>query len=227
MKTHKTLLLLAAVGAAAAFSPVAAAPARSMDELMSYDGLVKTSVKGVDLAYVRPGSSLAGYTQVILDPVSVSFHKDWDPKKPGSPFNISATDRERIAAGVARIVQDQFTKTLTAKGGYPIVAASGPGVLRVKVDIINLYVTAPDVMTAGRTRTYTRSAGQMTLVAQLADSESGEIIARLIDRREATNGGVMTRSSSVSNANQAQIIATRWARMLRSALDEADSSAKP
>ena len=181
------------------------------------------AVKGVDLAYVRPGSSLAGYTQVILDPVSVSFHKDWDPKKPGSPFNISAADRERIAAGVARIVQDQFTKALTAKGGYPIVAAPGPGVLRVKADIINLYVTAPDVKAAGRTRTYTRSAGQMTLVAQLVDSESGEVIARLIDRREATNGGVMTRSSSVSNANEAQIIATRWARTLRSALDSAEA----
>jgi hypothetical protein len=223
MKKRRAGLLLAVFGSALAFTPAVAASTAAMDELMSYDGLVKTSVKGVDLAYVRPGSSLAGYTQVILDPVSVSFHKDWDPKKPGSPFNISAADRERIAAGVARIVQDQFTKALTAKGGYPIVAAPGPGVLRVKADIINLYVTAPDVKTAGRTRTYTRSAGQMTLVAQLVDSESGEVIARLIDRREATNGGVMTRSSSVSNANEAQIIATRWARTLRSALDSAEA----
>ena len=32
---------------------------------------------------------------------------------------------------------------------------NAPDVLLVKAEIINLYVTAPDVMTPGRTRTYT------------------------------------------------------------------------
>ncbi len=221
MKTLR-MAALGLVSALALSSAALAAPAKSMDELMSYDGLAKTSVKGVDLAYVRPGASLAGYTQVILEPVGVSFHKDWDPKRPGSHFNLSASERDQIASDVARLVHEQFVKGLTAKDGYPIVTAPGPNVLKVKLDIINLYVAAPDVKTAGRTRTYTRSAGHMTLVAQLYDSESGEILARAIDQREAGNSS-WSRATSVSNANEAQIIATRWARTLRSVLDKADA----
>ena len=37
---------------------------------MSYDGLQKIKVKGIDLAYSRPGASLAGYNKLIIDPVT-------------------------------------------------------------------------------------------------------------------------------------------------------------
>jgi hypothetical protein len=73
----------------------------------------------------------------------------------------------------------------------------------------------------GRSRTYVVSAGAMTLVAELADSKSGDVLARLVDRREARSTGRVSLSDSVSNQGEARSIAASWALILRKALDKA------
>jgi hypothetical protein len=204
-----------------------AADNKTVDELMSHDGLEKTKLKGVDLIYVKPGASLAAYKQIKLEPVDVAFSKSWDPTRTGSRFKLDAEEREKIRSSVAKIVYDEFTKTLQAKDGYKIVTEASADVLRVKASIINLYVNAPDTMTAGRSRTYTVSAGEMTLVLELFDSETGAVLARVVDRQEARNGaGSFNISNSVMNAGEAEIIAEGWAKILRKGLDKAHGIGK-
>ena len=201
---------------------VTAAPKQDLDQLMGYDGLVRIKVKDVDLAYARPGATLAGYKFIKLDPVEVRFRKDWDPYRTGSRIKLSSQERESIRTGVAKIVFDEFVTELHSRGGYKVVADADVDVLRVKVNIVNLYVNAPDIVTPGRSRTYTVSAGEMTIIAELFDSESGEILARIVDRREARNSsGQMELSSSTVNAAEAASIAAGWARILRKGLDRA------
>jgi hypothetical protein len=219
----RTIVLLAAM---LVLTPAFAASSSELDEAMSVDGLQKTKVKGLDLAYARPGASLAGYSKFKLDPVEVAFHKNWDPKKTGSNIKLSAQDRENIRTGVAKVVDEEFVKELQTKGGYPLVKEAGPDVLRVRAYVINLYVNAPDTMTAGRSRTYTVSAGEMTLFAELYDSETGEVLARVVDRSEARNSGMMSLSNSVVNASEARSIASSWARILRNGLDKAHGIGK-
>jgi hypothetical protein len=67
----------------------------------------------------------------------------------------------------------------------------------------------------------------MTLIAELFDSESGEILARVVDRREARNDDALRLSSSVVKRGEAQEIAANWARILRAALDKAHGIGKP
>jgi len=203
-----------------------AATDKRLEEAMSHDGLSKISVKGIGLAYARPGATLAGYTRVKIDPVEVAFDKNWDPKRSGSNFKLDATEREDIRTGVAKIVFDEFVRELQSKNAYPVVTEAGPDVLRVRINIVNLYVNAPDTMSAGRSRTYTVSAGQMTLVAEFIDSESGQVLARVVDTREARNTGMMQLSSSVVNAGEARDIASAWARILHNALDKAHGIGK-
>jgi hypothetical protein len=50
---------------------------------MKRDGLQRVDVKGIDLAYARPGASLAAYKRVRIDPVDVEFDASWDPVAPG------------------------------------------------------------------------------------------------------------------------------------------------
>jgi len=207
-------------------TPAFAASSSELDEAMSVDGLQKVKVKGLDLAYARPGASLAGYSKFKLDPVEVAFHKDWDPKKTGSNSKLSTQERENIRSGVAKIVDEEFVKELQAKGGYPVVKEAGPDVLRIRANVVNLYVNAPDTMTAGRSRTYTVSAGEMTLFAELYDSETGEVLARIVDRSEARNSGMMSLSNSVVNASEARSVAANWARILRNGLDKAHGIGK-
>jgi hypothetical protein len=198
-----------------------------LEEAMSADGLQKAKVKGIDLAYKLPGATLAGYGKVIIDPVTVQFHKDWDPTKTGSRFKLSKEERENIRTGVAKIVREEFVEELQKKSSYQVVSEAGADVLGVRAVIVNLYVNAPDTMTAGRSRTYTVSAGQMTLIAELYDSESGQVLARVIDRREASETGMMTLSSSVVNVAEARQIASSWARILRNGLDKAHAIGTP
>ena len=199
----------------------------ALNEGLSHDGLEKTKSKNADLVYMRPGASLAAYSKVMLGPIDVAFSKNWDPKRPGSSFRITNEEREEIRSGVAKLVRDEFVKTLQAKDGYPVVETAGPEVLKLKANIINLYVNAPDVPTAGRTRTYVSSAGEMTLVLEIFDSETGQVLARVVDRQEAdSRGGKMSWSNGVTNAHEAEIIASDWARKLRKALDKAHGVGK-
>ena len=205
---------------ALALTSALAASKKEVDEMMSRDGLQKISVKGIDLAYARPGATLAAYKRVKLDAVEVEFSKSWDPVKTGSRMKLSTQEREDIRSGVARIVQEEFANELQ-KNKYQIASEAGPEVLRVKARIVNLYLNAPDSGNLGRSRTIVRSAGEMTLLAELYDSASGQLLARVADRREANSGTRMQISNNVVNEGGARTIAAAWARTLRKALDKA------
>ena len=205
---------------------VLAAPQDDNSEGSSPYGLQPVKIRGLDVAFVLPGATLAGYTKVLIEqPIEVSFHKDWNPTAPGSRRRLTTDEQLRIRSGVAKIVYDTFVQEL-GRGGYSVVTDPGPDVLGVRAQIINLYVTAPDVPTAGRTRTFTVSAGQMTLIAELSDSETGDVFAQVGDRRVARSTGNFTLSSSVSNAAEARNAASSWARILRTALDNAKGIGK-
>jgi hypothetical protein len=197
-----------------------------LEKAMSYDGLQRITVKGIDLAYARPGASLAAYNRVELEPIDVAFRKDWNPTRPGSRIKVSSEERENIRAAVAKIVYEEFVKELQNKGSYKVVDAAGPDVLRVKIKIVNLYVSAPPTATAGISRQYTVSAGEMTLFAELYDSETGEVIARVIDRTEGRRAGGLTFTNSLTNIDEAGPTASEWARILHNGLDKAHGIGK-
>ncbi len=177
------------------------------------EGLKKVNVKGIDAAYVRPGSSLGNYKRILLDPVQVSFSKDWKPDKTGSYLPLSQEDRERIRKDLADLFITTATEVLE-KGGYPVVTESAPDVLRITAELADVYINAPDTMSAGRSYSFVMSAGHMTLVAELRDSETGQIMARVFDQREARNDHYLQLSTSVSNSAEAREAVRMWANVL-------------
>jgi hypothetical protein len=52
------------------------------------------------------------------------------------------------------------------------------------------------------------------------------VLARIIDRREAQNTGMMMLSNSVVNASEARDIAAAWGRILKDRLDKAHGIGK-
>jgi Protein of unknown function (DUF3313) len=199
-----------------------AGPSTEVNEFMSYDGLQKVNLRGVQLAYERPGATLAAYKSVQLMPVEVSFYKNWDPNVPGTPWKLSSSDRAAIKQRASKLVYESFVKELKA-GGYPVVDAPGPDVLLVKIMILNLIVTAPNVMSAGMSSTYSSSPGQATILAELYDSETGQVLARVVDTQQPQGfGGMM---SSVENTAAGQQVADQWAKILRTGLDRAREQA--
>ena len=187
-----------------------------------WDGLQQRPSKSVKFLYVRPDASLEGYKRVRLEPLQVSFDKNWDPNRSRVGTNrLTSADFDRIKKTLA----DAFAKTSAqelAKGGYEVVSESGPDVLDVTPSVVDLYITAPDKPTAGRSTTYTADPGRMTLVAELRDSETGTILARAVDPQSARSSGTFQMSSSVANLGAANQIIARWAAALRNALDAAN-----
>ena len=209
------LLLLALTAAA----PLAATRPE-VEALMNRDGLQAIQVKNIDLAYARPGASLAAYQRIQLEPVPVEFSRRWDPERTGSRIKMTREERETIRAAVSRAVQEEFARELQATGKYQVVNEAGPDVLRVTPHIYNLYLNAADAGNNARTRTYMTSAGEMTLLADLHDSASNQLLMRLADRREADNVR-LERSNGMVNEVEIRVVAGGWARALRKALDQA------
>jgi hypothetical protein len=189
----------------------------------SADGLEKISIKGIDFAYARPGASLVSYKKIMLDPIEVAFRKDWKPNRSGSNLPLPAKEREAIRQGVAKIVLTEFTKELQRSTQYQLVTTAGPDVLRAKARIVDLYVNAPDTASMNVIRTYTLSTGEMTLLAELFDAETGQVVARVLDRTEGRDTGHFELTNSVVNDMESRLTASAWARILRKRLESAQT----
>ena len=68
---------------------------------------------------------------------------------------------------------------------------------------VDVFINAPDVPTAGRSRTYTMDAGSMTLVLQVNDAVTGTLLAVAFDKRR-TGSSTMQWTTSVSNRAAAE-----------------------
>jgi hypothetical protein len=216
-----TKTLLAGLALAFLTGLVPATVAIAEDEVQTtFDGLVPVEGARVAMAYVDPNADFSVFTRVaILDPF-VSFRSNWKRNQNRSRRrNLRASDVERIKTDVSALFRDVFIERLET-AGFEIVTEAGEDVLVLRPAIIDLDVTAPETRTAGRSRTYTASAGAATLYIELIDSISGDILGRAADRRASRRGGMMTWSNRVSNRAEARRMAGRWADILVEFLQE-------
>jgi uncharacterized protein DUF3313 len=191
-----------------------------------WDGLERREVKGLGAVYVRPNVQFPPYKTVMLDPVEVAFSKDWDPNDTREVSrHLDASDLQKIKDGLAGMFRESFSEQL-GKGGYSLTETPSDETMRVTAGIIDLYINAPDTMTAGRSRTYTTETGHMTLVMEIRDAPSGQLLARVVDKRLAESpGGYMQWTNSVTNRADARAILDVWAKQLRGALDRLNGRA--
>jgi hypothetical protein len=188
----------------------------------TWDGMKRVERPGLDAVYLREGASLAKYRKVMLDPVEVSFDKNWDPKATGSVADFRKIDPQAIRNDLSKLARQVTQRELEKKNGYALVDAPGEDVLRVRAQIVDLYINAPDTMTPG-SRSYVVSAGEMTLVAELYDSLTNTQIGRVVDRQRGLETGPydFQIANRVTNTAEADRILSMWARRLRTALDNA------
>ena len=225
-RRRAVLLISALAGLLAAVVVPGILEVAAADAPTEWDGLKKQSGKRVALLYTRPDSSLAGYKRVRIERLRVSFDKNWKPNQSRDiARHLSAQDFENIKKALA----DEFAKTFPAelaKGGYQVADAPGDDVLDITPLVIDLYIAAPEGSSIGRRTAYTADPGRMTLVAELRDSVTNQIIARVVDTRAAQWGDTFQMGTSASNLAAAQRVIALWATALREALDEAEGRAK-
>jgi hypothetical protein len=189
-------------------------------EGISFDGLRPVDDSAVYMAYIDPEADFSVFKRVmILDPF-VSFTSNWQrDQNRNRRRNVRASDMERIKTDTANLFRDVFTEQLEA-AGYEIVHQADYDVLLLRPAIIDLNISAPDIRTAGRSTTFTATAGAATLYIELFDSVNGTIIGRAADRKAARNTASMSWSNRVTNRAEASRMFRGWANTLVAFLDK-------
>ncbi len=202
---------------------LATLPAIAAEPPENWDGLVEVKAKRMDVAWVLPGADFRPYAKVMLDPTQVAFRKDWlknvNESSPGVSRDVTQEDAEKIAAAARAGFSDVFTEAFR-KAGYEVTTVPGPDVLRLSSAVVNLYINAPDVMAAGRSRTYSMEAGEATLVLEARDSTTGALLGRVLDRRQTRSSGSLQVTSSVTNTADFRALFKRWADICVQGLNE-------
>ena len=173
-----------------------------------------------DIAYVwaEPGADLSQYNRVYLAEPYVAFKKNWRRDQNRGTMKVTNSDMDRIKVEVKKLFMELFTEELQ-KGGYELADERAEDVLIVKPAIIDLNVNAPDVRSAGRSATFTTSAGSMTLYLELYDSETDDLLAKALDPTGDRDSSMMQWSTTVSNRAAARRMMQPWAEALRKGLD--------
>jgi hypothetical protein len=198
--------------------------AKSKDDLPEYtvEGLKRIhNPKHMAIVYAEPGADLVQYDRIYLVEPYVAFKKHWKREQNRSiSQRVRTSDMEKIKESVKELFMEVFSAELE-KGGYKLADERAEDVLIVKPAIIDLNVNAPDIPTSGMSATFTDSAGSMTLYLELYDSETGDLLAKALDKKADRGHGWMEWQTKVTNKAAGRRMMQPWAEALREALDEA------
>src|SRR5262245_22348527 len=213
--------LLAGTGGAAPKQPrIETGP----DAEVTFDGLVRVQKSVVDAAWVKPTLDLTPYKKLMVVSQGVSFRKlepvsDFQARKE-TQFPVKEENKERLS----RELKTAFEADLRQQQRYEIVTQPGPDVLLLVGAVIDVVSNIPpDIDSAryGRGGVYLTSVGDATLVIELRDSESGEILARAADRRAAESPFAFE-VNTVTAWSEVRRLAQYWASLLSKRLEEVE-----
>jgi hypothetical protein len=178
------------------------------------EGLFRIKAKQLEAVYLLPDADFRTYSKVMIDTPQVAFKKNWqrdyNSTTVGMGSRLDDGDVRRIIDEASAGFQDILAKEFT-KGGYQVVTAPGPDVMRMSTAVINLSIVAPDTMSAGRSATFSRDAGESTLFLEVRDSLSGTLLGRAIDK-QIVGDSTAFRRDSLSNRADFERLFDGWAK---------------
>ena len=195
--------------------------------IVTIEGLQLIKDSNLALVYAQPDAELDQYSKIYLAEPYVAFKKNWQHlRKRYDPNTVTADDMAKIKSELSSLFMEVFSKTLE-QGGYEMVTERAEDVLLVKPAIINLDIVAPDIAPTDNVRTYSESAGEMTLYMELYDSITDDLLAKALDRKEDRHTGYFRWQTRITNRAAANRILQVWANVLKEGLDEARSPSTP
>lgn len=219
INTLSTVLLISSL-----FAPGTPCLANDERPVFSIDGLQLIEDSNLALVYARPDADLSQYRRVFITQPDVAFKKNWQHlRKRYDPNTVTAEDMAKIRAELSSLFMEVFSRTLE-QGGYEMTTERAEDVLLVKPAIINLDIVAPDMAPNDNVRTYSESAGEMTLYLELYDSVTDDILAKALDRQKDRETGYFRWQTRLTNRAAANRILQVWADVLKEGLDEAQVS---
>jgi hypothetical protein len=188
-----------------------AEPVATISSTVNYEGLADVRKPYFDVAQVRPETVFSVYDGVIVNAPELAFRM---PDRSQEQFPLDENQKRRFEAALA----EAFSLEFSHLQNLDLKDQPGPSVLELTVRIENITATVPSGQ--GTQLGFALTAvGEATLVLELRDSQSQQILARGVDTRAVQgaalgqDGGVVTRWEDVEK------LCSRWASMTRSRLD--------
>lgn len=210
--TLRLLIVLAALlGGCASFG----GGASRSDPEVTFDGLERLPGARVHRVWVRPGASLEGKTQVMPQFAGFSYRSERTGRREG--YKLTETHRKQVE----ETLHEVFLEELTSGGDWTVTHEPSPDVIIVRAWLTDVVVNVPQRQRSGRGDQWVASAGEATLVLEVFDAETRQILVRAVDRGavQRAGGGAMRAVAGV-NRSELRRMFRSWARRLRRGLDE-------
>ena len=189
----------------------AAEPPTAISSTVNYEGLADVKRPNFDVAQIRPDTRFSAYDGLIVSAPELAFQT---PDRSQKQFPLDESQKRRFEV----VLADAFTQEFSNLQNLDLADQPGPNVLELTVRVENITATVPSGQRTQIGFALT-AVGEATLVLELRDSQSQQILARGVDTRAVEgaalgqDGGVVTRWEDVEK------LCSRWASMTRSRLD--------
>jgi len=190
------------------------------DAETTFDGLVRIDNARFRGAWIDPEVDLTQYTKIMPGGAEFQFRSVQKVssiqarRSNENEFWMSDSTKERLVETVSEV----FDEELQRSEHFTITDEPGADTLII-VGALHDIVSRVPPENIGRGDIFLSSVGEGTLVIQLSDSLSGEVIFRAVERRAAERVGSAIRSNSATNWAEVRRWARRWATSLREGLD--------
>jgi hypothetical protein len=176
------------------------------------DGLhrVQHPVGTAAQVFVRPDTHLGSYSKLMLDTPTLRARRQGLPENAAHEIDLLTRD-----------FQEAFEEELRKSSRYAYVSEPGPGVLRIEPHLLDLQLLVPTRTAADRSDTFVQVQGAVTLLLEISDSQSREMLVRASERQAIQNpGGGAQELGPTATTADARFLFHHWARMLRGWLDD-------
>lgn len=179
------------------------------------DGLQRVSTRYFDAGFVRPGVNFSRYSAVMITESELAFRT---PDRSKNEFPLSDEQKLRFR----ELLDQQFATELGRLQNLSVTDTPGPDVLDLHVRVQDILAKVPP-RAAGQTgwgSLFLEALGEATLVIELRDSESDEILARVYDRRALEGSAVAQDGAApVTRWAEAEAVGAHWAATVQKRLD--------
>jgi hypothetical protein len=196
------------------------------DAEVTYDGLHRIDHAAFQYAYIDPDADWGRYDKIMPGGAQFEFRA---VKKTSGTYRSRSTDTEFYMDDDARARLEQevtavFAEELAKSERFTVTESAGPEVLIIRGGLTDIVSNVPPEY-VGRSEVFLSSVGEATLVLEIVDSMSGEVLFRAADRRAAERaGGTLARSTPGTNWAEVRRLARSWGSRLREGLDSVPTS---
>ena len=181
------------------------------------DGLERVASRKAGGVYRAPGATFIQYKKIMLEPLVVSFEKDWEKKN----SNVRPGEIKRIREQAQEIFRDEFTREVIKRGKYEYADAPGPDVLMISPSLEDFDII-PENSDVDM-KTLTPGPPKMELMSELRDAATGTLVGRIImfsggDRYPFNE---LRPANRATNAHEQHVAFSRYVVLVREALNVA------